>query len=195
MGWYVRLFYSSTKCPFRVPPKRKDGTATCNNNHHLDHRSSYGKWCNVELCPLLYRTKWVSTKPRTLWERLLQDMIIKFAQKKISSGKLFAFIVRLIHTEFTPKLRCVRCTKFLSPGQWKYCSDPCRSAGTDWNHMRKIKEQDPEEYERKMAANRIIAAKWREKNRKAGRCVRCGRENDRASQGYKLCSLCLDQLK
>lgn len=79
--------------------------------------------------------------------------------------------------------------------QKTYCSSDCRDNA---QHMRKYysrKVRDPAKVALKLARNQRNAAAWRERALIEGRCVRCGRENDRAYQNLKLCTNCVIRLK
>lgn len=57
------------------------------------------------------------------------------------------------------------------------------------------KARDPAKAARNAERRRRYAAAWRRRMAAEGRCSRCGRENDRAGEGRRVCSACLAALK
>lgn len=88
---------------------------------------------------------------------------------------------------------CVGCGKPVNPPRIKFCSKICRRRER-WYRLyhRRIYMGYPSRA-RWLARNRANAIKWREKQKREGRCVRCGHEKDR--EETKLCSSCITYLR
>jgi len=84
----------------------------------------------------------------------------------------------------------------LDPQRQKtYCSGTCRKNASHMRCYYTLKVRDPAKIALKLTRSQRNAAAWREMALIEGRCVRCGRENDRACQNLKLCTNCIIALK
>lgn len=77
----------------------------------------------------------------------------------------------------------------------KYCSRRCRKNASTMRRYYKHRELKSKIHVRDMERRRIASVKWRAEADKDGRCVRCGRDNDRLELGFKTCTNCIIALK
>jgi len=84
----------------------------------------------------------------------------------------------------------------LDPQRQKtYCSRRCKDNSVHMRQYYNLRVVDPAKLALKMTENQRNAAAWRERALMEGRCVRCGRENDRTYQSLKVCTNCIIAIK